>query len=399
MLFLYPCCDIYITIMSKGQAATRSDPTAITAPSLGELTLYFLRLGALGFGGPIALVGYMHRDLVERERWVSEQEYREGLAFSQLAPGPLAAQLAMYLGLIRGGFAGATLVGTAFILPSFLMVVALAVLYTHYGGLSWIQASFYGIAPAVIAVIAQAVLKLVKTTVGRDPLLWLVFVVLAASTAISEREIVWLFVGSGIVCAGVRGRSSPPAGLLPGLFLLTSLPGSGKLLEVFLFFAKAGLFVFGSGLAIVPFLHGGVVQEHQWLSERQFLDAVAVAMITPGPVVITVGFIGYLVAGFWGAVAAAAGVFLPVYLVTLFLGRSYRDWSRSEMVRTFVAGVTAAAAGAMAGAMVVLGKRAMLDVPTLAIGIVSLIAVLRFKIPEPLLIVGAGLAGILLYPN
>lgn len=385
--------------MLKGQAVSRGGPTAGAAPSLSEFSLYFLRLGALGFGGPIALVGYMHRDLVERERWVSEQEYREGLAFSQLAPGPLAAQLAMYLGLIRGGFAGATLAGVAFILPSFVMVVALAVLYMHYGGLSWIQAAFYGIAPAVIAVIAHAVLKLVKTTVGRDPLLWAVFVVLAASTAISEREIVWLFVGSGIVCASVRGRFSPPTELLPGLFFLVSLPGSGKLQEVFLFFAKAGLFVFGSGLAIVPFLHGGVVQEHQWLSERQFLDAVAVAMITPGPVVITVGFIGYLVAGGWGAVAAAAGVFLPVYLVTLFLGRSYRDWSRSAMVQAFVAGVTAAAAGAMAGAVVVLGKRALLDVPTLAIGMVSLIAVLRFKVPEPLLIVAAGLAGVLLHQD
>src|SRR6184192_56887 len=282
--------------------------------TLRELLVYFLRLGTLGFGGPIALAGHMQKDLVEERRWVSKQDYLEGLAFSQLSPGPLAAQLAMYLGWLRAGAIGATLVGIAFILPSFLMALALAALYVHFGSLPWIQGMFYGIGAAVIAIIARSAIKLVRGTVGKDWLLWTIFAALAITTAWTQSEIVWIFILCGVVAMLVK---APPVAMraqsmtLPAMVspLLTGIHGVATVATVgilFVFFLKAGAFVFGSGLAIVPFLYGGVVVKFHWLTERQFVDAVAIAMITPGPVVITAAFIGYLVAGPLGAIVAAA---------------------------------------------------------------------------------------------
>src|SRR5712692_6143129 len=275
--------------------------------------LYFLRLGTFGFGGPIALAGHMQRDLVEQRKWISREDYVEGLAFSQLSPGPLAAQLAMYLGWVRAGRWGAIATGMVFVMPSFLMVLALAALYVHFGDLSWIQGVFYGIGAAVIAIIVRSAVKLVKMTIGKDSLLWAMFATVAITTAWTESEFVLLFVVCGIIAMAVK---SPPAffgsrllaAWLPGAdWLVSGLHGpvaGGTLLPLFLFFTKAGAFVFGSGLAIVPFLYGGVVRDFHWLTERQFLDAVAVAMITPGPVVITAGFVGYLVAGVVGGLLA-----------------------------------------------------------------------------------------------
>ena len=283
-------------------------------PSLREFLLYFLYLGTLGFGGPIALAGYMQRDLVEERKWITSQDYSEGLAFSQLSPGPLAAQLAMYLGWVRAGTLGATLTGAVFVLPSFLMVLALAAVYVHYGQLEWIQGVFYGIGAAVIAIIARSAYKLIRSTLKNDRLLWVLFAAMAITTAWKESEIVWLFLLCGLLAmlfrARPRMRVAPGAGAMSALVAVGNFVGSADgaassaIGTLFLFFLKAGAFVFGSGLAIVPFLYGGVVGRFHWLTERQFLDAVAVAMITPGPVVITAGFIGYLVAGVAGAAAA-----------------------------------------------------------------------------------------------
>lgn len=365
---------------------------------LPKLLWYFLKLGTIGFGGPIALAGYMQRDLVEREHWFTAEEYLDGLAFSQLSPGPLAAQLASYLGFVRAGVAGATLVGVVFILPSFLMVFALAGAYVKFGGLRWMSAAFYGIGAAVIAVIARSALKLVKTAVKQDKLLWGIFLALLVSTALTEREIVWLFLAGGLLSLMVK--SAPRLAGARATCLITlgggSLAWNSTFMQLLVFFTKASLFVFGSGLAIVPFLHGGVVQEHHWLTERQFIDAVAVAMITPGPVVITVAFIGYLVGGATGAVAAALGVFLPIYLVIVVFGPQYKKFSRNPQLRAFVQGVTAAATGAIAGAVVVLARRSITDIPTVLIAALSFALLLKWKIPEPLLIVGAGIAGVLL---
>ena len=374
-------------------------------PELVEVSLvrfagYFLRLGTFGFGGPIALAGHMQQDLVDDRHWISKQDYVEGLALAQLAPGPLAAQLAIYLGYVRNGILGATAVAVAFVLPSFLMVLALSAAYVRYGGLSWMQAIFYGIGASVIAIIARSAYKLTKLTLGKDKLLWGIFAVLAVTTAWTSREIVWLFLVAGVVALLIKAMPTKAQveTVRPsiGLFTLPTLSGATGLFGIFLYFAKAGLFVFGSGLAVVPFLYGGVVQEHHWLTEPQFVDAVAVAMITPGPVVITVAFIGYLVAGISGATAAAVGIFFPVYLVVVLLAPSYKRWAKNPQLNAFVRGVTAAATGAIAGAVIVLARRSIYDVATLMIAVVTFGVLIRWKVPEPILIACAAAAGLLL---
>jgi len=388
----------------KGQTALAADVSSTFG--LGDLVLYFLHLGTFGFGGPIALAGYMQKDLVDERHWFSKEDYLEGLAFSQLSPGPLAAQLAMYLGWIRGGTIGATVVGIAFILPSFLMVLALAALYVHFGSLPWIQGVFYGIGAAVIAIIVRSAIKLVRTTVGKDWLLWMIFAVLAVTTAWTKSEIVWLFVLCGFVAMLVKAplalsvRATPlmsigKHSLLTGIHGVAAVTTVGTL---FLFFLKAGAFVFGSGLAIVPFLYGGVVAKFHWLTERQFVDAVAIAMITPGPVVITAGFIGYIVAGTVGALAAAWAVFAPPYFIVLFGAPYYRRFAQNRQVKAFVQGVTAAAVGAIAGAAYILARRSLVDIPTVLIGIVTLAVLMATKkAPEPIVILSAGAVGVLLH--
>jgi chromate transporter len=392
---------------SQGMDTTATSiVSAETQPKLREFLLYFLQLGTLGFGGPIALAGHMQKDLVEQRKWVSSQDYVEGLAFSQLSPGPLAAQLAMYLGWVRAGTLGATLTGVAFVLPSFLMVIALAALYVYYGRLLWIQGVFYGIGSAVIAIIARSAYKLIRSTLKNDWLLWLLFTALAVTTAWKEAEIVWLFLLCGIVSMLFK---APARWKLSG-HAVPAFTGAGKLFtgalgpataatvgSLFLFFLKAGAFVFGSGLAIVPFLYGGVVSKFHWLTERQFLDAVAIAMITPGPVVITAGFIGYLVAGIVGATLAALAVFVPPYLIVIAGAPYYRKFAKNLQVKAFVQGVTAASVGAIAGAAIILGRRSLIDLPTISITVVTFGLLSFKKIPEPILILAAGVAGLLLF--
>jgi chromate transporter len=375
-------------------------------PSLTAFIGYFLRLGTFGFGGPIALAGAMQRDLVEELGWVTKDEYVKGLALAQLAPGPLAAQLAIYLGWARAGVFGATLVAVAFVLPSFLMVMAISVAYVRFGGLAWMQSAFYGIGAAVIAIILRSAFKLVRLTLGRNWLLWILFVANAIATAVMEAEVISLILASGVATLAVQFRRSrapvslaamPPFVLPPVALAVTGGGTSAAGGTLFWFFAKAGAFVFGSGLAIVPFLYGGVVREHGWLTDQQFLDAVAVAMITPGPVVITVAFIGYLVQGFGGAVLAALGVFLPCYLFVVLPAPFYARFAENPRLKAFVDGVTAAATGAIAGAVFVLARRAIIDIPTLLIFAATLACLVWLKrIPEPVVIAVVGITSVLL---
>jgi len=394
--------------MRRPEVRLRMPPidSGLVPCTLRDLIAYFIRLGTFGFGGPIALAGYMQRDLVERRRWISEQDYKEGLALAQLAPGPLAAQLAIYLGWARAGIVGATAVAVAFIMPSFLMVLALSALYVRLGGLPWMLGMFYGIGAAVIAVIARATVKLAKLTLGRDVLLWTMCSLSAIVTAWTESEIFSLFVAAGLATMAARARTRPALGsatvVLPfaGFATVSSAQAVGVapagLGTIFWFFAKAGAVVFGSGLAIVPFLHGGAVQRFHWLTERQFLDAIAVSMITPGPVVITVAFIGYLVAGATGATVAALGVFLPVYLFVILPAPHFRRFARNPQVHAFVDGVTAAATGAIAGAAFVLGRRAITDLGAAIICVVAFAILAKAKrIPEPVIMIGAGILGLI----
>jgi chromate transporter len=371
--------------------------------SLRDLVVYFLKLGAWGFGGPVALAGYMHRDLVEKRAWITEEDYKEGLALAQLAPGPLAAQLSIYIGYIHYRILGATLAGLAFVLPSFLMVLALGYAYVKAGGLPWMQAIFYGIGAAVIGIITISSYKLTRKSLGKDWLLWGIAAVLAVTTFITEKEILWIIIAAGIIVWWYR---SPPkiskslnTFFLVPIFLQVAANHwtNEKLTQIGWFFFKAGAFVFGSGLAIVPFLYGGVVKENEWLTEQQFLDAVAVAMITPGPVVITVGFIGYLVAGVPGACVAALATFLPCYLFTIIPAPYFKKYGKHSGIRAFVDGVTAAAIGAIAGAVGVLGKRQLTDIPAAVLALVAILLLVKVKkIQEPFIILAAALAGLIL---
>ena len=382
---------------------------------LWQLVGYFLKLGTIGFGGPAALVGFMHRDLVEQRRWITEDTYKLSLALAQIMPGPLAAQTAIAIGYFEGGVLGATLVGLGFIIPSFLMVVAISLAYVAYGGLWWMQALFYTIGATVIAIIAIAAYKLARGTNKRNPLLWGIFVCLTVVTVWSQSELAEFFILAGLIVLVFQAwpgwKTGMPmvlgavalgvaVGLMEAWLGHASTGGnSGNILtEILLFFTKAGAFVFGSGLAIIPFLHQGVVQQFGWLNEHQFLDAVAVAMITPGPVVITVAFIGFLVAGMAGAIMASIGIFLPVYVFTVVPAPWFKRHRDNLQLKAFVDGATAAATGAITGAVIVLGVRAITDLPTAIVALVSLGVLWRYKISEPIIVTISGLVGLILWP-
>src|SRR6476620_9017574 len=392
--------------------ATETTPTDV---GLWPLVNYFLKLGTIGFGGPAALVGFMHRDLVEQRRWITEDTYKLSLALAQIMPGPLAAQTAIAIGYFEGGILGATLVGFSFILPSFLMVVAISIAYVAYGGLWWMQALFYAIGATVIAIIAIAAYKLARSTNKRKPLLWGIFAVLTIVTAWAQTELAEFFILAGLLALVFQAwpgwKTGTPmvlgaVALGAAVWLMEACLGQANtcsntghvLAEILLFFIKAGAFVFGSGLAIVPFLHQGVVQQFGWLNEHQFLDAVAVAMITPGPVVITVAFIGFLVAGLAGSIMASIGIFLPVYIFTIVPAPWFKRHRDNPQLKAFVDGATAAATGAITGAVIVRGLRAITDLPTAMIALVSLAVLWRYKIGEPIIVTISGLIGLILWP-
>src|SRR5215217_1176641 len=377
---------------------------------LSDLILYFLKLGTWGFGGPVALVGYMNRDLVENKKWITEEEYKEGLALAQLAPGPLAAQLGIYIGFVHYRLLGATLVGLAFVLPSFVMVVLLGMAYKLYSGLSWMQAVFYGVSASVIGIIAISAYKLTIKSVSSLSisaikgkwLLWLFYITGLIVTVITQKEDILLFAACGMLYMLIK---APPKWIRkPAALPALILTGTGfwqyeakTLQELGWFFVKAGALVFGSGLAIVPFLHSGAVDQYHWLNEKEFVDAVAVAMITPGPVVITVAFIGYLVAGFSGACVAAFATFLPCYLFTIALAPSFKKVAKNNSIKAFVDGITAVVIGALVGAVVIIASRAIIDIPTSLIAIISVLALIYIKkLKEPQLILLAAIIGMLI---
>ena len=378
--------------------------------SLRQLTGYFFRLGYKGFGGPVALVGYMHRDLVEQRKWISEDDYREGLTLAQLAPGPLAAQLCIYIGFVHYRVLGATLTGLAFIIPSFFMVVGLGIAYKMFGGLPWMQAVFYGVGAAVTGIILLSSYKLTVKSVSKLNVkaiqhgwfLWIFYLTGLIVTIVTQSEEVLLFVIAGLLY--MFWKSPPKVKLFQSPMSVILFSGIGfwnydpeVLGKMGLFFLKAGAFVFGSGLAIIPFLHGGLVLENHWLTEAQFIDAVAVAMITPGPVVITVGFIGYLMAGFPGACMASLATFLPCYLFTVVPAPYFKKIAKNASIKAFVDGITAAVAGALMGSVFVIASRSIKDMPTFLIALVSLLVLIyNKKIKEPAIILAAGITGVIL---
>jgi chromate transporter len=378
--------------------------------SLRGLVRYFLTLGASGFGGPIALVGYMQRDLVEDRRWFTEQEFQQALAVGQTMPGPLAAQAAMWFGYLQAGARGAAAVAIPFVLPPFIFVTVIAAVYAEYQGLAWVHALFRGIGPVVLAIIAIAAVKLARSTNKADPVLWLVAAVLCVATAVSGAEIVWLFLVAGVFGAlyyggGLprRGRGSAltvsPLGVVAAVKGLAWTGSGVSLGSLSWFFFKAGAFTFGSGLAIVPFLHAGLVEDYGWLTEQQFLDAVAMGLISPGPVVIMATFAGYIAYGIVGAVVATIFVFLPALLLVVIPGPLIRRHENHPRLQGFIKGATAAAAGAIAGAAIVIAQDILTDATAVALSVIALVVLLqtRVKVKEPALVAVAAVVGLVLF--
>src|SRR5262244_2717116 len=371
---------------------------------LRHLVHYFLRLGLLGFGGPVALVGQMERELVGDKKWLTKDEMREGIAVCQSLPGPLAIQVGIWISYIRGGFWGAWAGGWAFILPNFVIVAALGALYVYFGDLRPVTAIFYGVSPAVIALILHSCYRLAKLGM-EDPVQWAIAAVCLVVTLILKAEVALLFIGAGIIGILYYGnlfRRQPPIMLQvsagPVLAQLVPVTSASTLSKLLLFFLKAGSLTFGSGLVIVPFLEQGLVQQYGWLDERQFLIAVAVGMISPGPVVITATFVGYLVAGFWGSLVSTVGIFLPSFLLVLIVAPLLARHRENANVQGFVKGAYAAAIGTILGACVLLGKIAIGDWLTAAIGAVSLAVLFRWKVSNPLLIAATAVIGLIAFP-
>ncbi len=350
--------------------------------TLRGLLGYFLRLGALGFGGPVALANAMRRDLVDARGWLTAEEYDDGLALAAACPGPLAYQLAVYCGFVRFGVAGALGVAIVFALPPFVLVVAIAALYRQFESSRQLHALFYGIAPAIVAIIAKACWNLGRRTLQRDARAWLFAAAACAIVIAMERELVWLFIGAGLlgIFVFMERRKATVLSISP---------------ELFIFFFKTGFLVFGSGLVIVPFLKAQVVDQYHWLTMRQFLDSVAVGMISPGPVVITATFVGYLLAGFTGAVAATAGIFAPPVLFVLAATPLLRRYRSSTIVRGFIRGVGSAVVGVLIATTWLIARSAVVDVTTLVIAAAALIVIAWTKTPEPAVIATAGVIGLL----
>ena len=376
-----------------------------TAPEPGrtrDIVIYFLRLGLLGFGGPVALVGQMERELVTERAWLTKDEMREAIAVCQSLPGPLAIQVGIFIAYLRGGFMAAWAGGWAFIFPNFVIVAALGALYVHFGGLQPVTAIFYGVSPAVIALILHSCFRLAKLGM-EDWLQWALAAICFGVTLVLHAEVAVLFIGAGIIgmlyYGTFRSTSIAPLVLVGApVAPIAPVAGATTLGKLLLFFTKAGALTFGSGLVIVPFLQQGVVQQYGWLDERSFLIAVAVGMISPGPVVITATFVGYLVAGFPGALAATVGIFLPSFILVLVVAPILIRHRGNPNVQGFVKGAYGAAIGTILGACVLLGRIAIGDWLTVVIALASLAALFRFKVSNPLLMGATALVGLVAFP-
>jgi len=372
--------------------------------TLRQLIFYFLKLGATVFGGPLAPLAYIRKDLVDTRHWVSNRDFNVGLSLAQFTPGPLTTQVIMFLGWLHGGVRGATLAGGAYTLPAFLMVIVAADCYLRFAGIPWLQGASYGVRAAVIAIIAQNAFYLCRQTLRHDPLLWFVALVNAALIMWLHTGILLAFLLSGLLVLGIRtflNRETTIAisSLPMFVWLFNGENGqatSESLGQIAWFFIKAGTIVFGGGLAILPYLQQGVVYDFHWLTEHQFLDAVAVAMVTPGPLLISVAFIGYLIAGLAGAITATIATLLPCYILVITIAPYYHKNSQHPHMISFAKGISSAAIGALAGASVMLAMAAFVDTYVIALSALCLSALVFLRVPGVFLIVLTGGIGVLL---
>lgn len=374
--------------------------------SLGALVWYFLRLGLTGFGGPVALANYIRRDLVDRLGWIAPDEYDEGLAIATACPGPLAYQLGVYCGYVTHGIAGALGVAIAFAVAPFAIVVGVAALYVHFGSTWELHAIFYGVGPVVIAIVARSCWDLGRKTLRGEWMAYLFALIACAVTIIVQQELVALFLIAGALGIFIFNRPAPPR----SQWFVRSSPREAPLRSVvpaaasayqtvaasklFWFFFKTGMLVFGSGLVVVPFLKAYVVDQYHWLTNQAFLDAVAVGIVSPGPVVITATFVGYLNARLAGAVAATLGIFTPSLLFVLLGTPLLRRYRNNGRLQGFVRGITVAVVGVLLGTSYLVARSTVHDAFGLALLAIALaILVSKGRVPEPALVAAGALCG------
>ena len=384
------------TWMKEGQTSVTPETPAMLlsrAHRLLEVIRYFLWLGVTGFGGPVALCGLMERDLVERRCWLNKPQMRDVIAVCQTMPGPLAVQVAIFVGHLRCGSWGAWAGGSALILPSSLMVAFLAATYVHLHALPWLTAIIYGVCPAVIALILHSWLRLLRLGM-EDRFQYIIATISVVATLVLPGLLTAIFLGAGLLGVGwymLQARRHDTSLRLRDVasFLL--------LAKLAWFFLVTGAFTFGGGFAVVPLLQKGLVEQGHWLTATDFLTAIAVGMVTPGPVMTAATFAGYLVAGPLGALVCTIAIYLPSFLLVLLVAPPLMRHRTSLFVQGFVKGVYAAAIGAILGAAMVLGRQAIGDWITAMIAATGLAALLRFRISGPILVGVAAAIGIVVF--
>jgi chromate transporter len=371
-----------------------------TERALGEVTRLFLRLGFTAFGGPAAHIAMMHDEVVVRRQWMSEQHFLDLVGATNLIPGPNSTEMAIHVGYERAGWRGLIVAGLCFILPAAVIVGLLAWLYVQYGSTPQGNALLYGIKPVIIAIVLQALARLVPTAVKS---IWLAVVGVAVFVLylLGVNELVLLF-GGGLLAGAIRlaelRRNSPVAVLLPLLGVAqvaqAAPPVPVRLDQLFWVFLKVGALLYGSGYVLLAFLRNDLVVRLGWLTDQQLLDAISVGQFTPGPVFTTATFVGYLVAGWPGAVIATVGIFLPSFCFVALLQQILPAIRKATWTGALLDGVNVAALGLMAGVTWQLGRAAIVDWLTLALAVGAAIVLFRFKINSAWLVLIGGVVGL-----
>ena len=371
---------------------------------LKELMTVFFRLGTVAFGGPAAHIAMMDDEIVKRRQWISRENLLDLIGVTNLLPGPNSTELAIHIGYERAGWRGLFVAGSSFIFPAMLIVWILAVLYARYQTVPQVEWLLYGIKPVIIAVVLQALWKLGKKAAKDGPTVVAGGLAILAYFLGFNEVLLLLLVGLAVML--VKNWQSRTAGafLLPfsGFLPLAQVSGAAATtvsigwISVFLFFLKIGCVLYGSGYVLLAFLQRGLVEQNHWLTSQQLLDAVAIGQLTPGPVFTTATFVGYLLAGHAGAIAATIGIFLPAFLLVGLVNPWVPKLRQSPWARGFLDGVNAASLGLMAGVTYTLAIAALVDGWTIGLAALSAIAVFRFKINSAWLVLAGGVAGLVL---
>ncbi|HLJ32036.1 MAG TPA: chromate efflux transporter [Ktedonobacteraceae bacterium] len=387
---------------------------------LRSIAALFLKLGIIGFGGPLAHIGLMEDAYVKRRQWTTREEFLEGLAVCNLLPGPTSTQLSIYLGYLYGGIVGGLVSGSCFIAPAFVMVLILSWAYIQYGALPAVGALFVGIGPVVVAIIVNTLYRSSKTALTTFSG-WCIGILACVFTVLPilplSFNLVTILLLSGLAGMLLYGRvqasaptptqenEQPKSQTTARSFVLTPLLAVKTLLYALpttvtglftlsLVFVKIGLLMFGGGLVIAPLLQQELVNGPHWITTRQLLDGLALGQLTPGPVTVVATFAGYAASGVPGAIVATVSIFLPSFILVLSLTPLLRRIRNAPLARAFLKGITAGALGAIAAAAILLGRLAFVDAWTIAIAVVSLILLLRWNVNTIFLIIGAALVGL-----